>query len=226
MPSPVLSSDLPALTATADLCTRFSQLISIYDRFSEFLDWILGDDGELSDEALAGISDRTVPVGTILMYSSHSPPSSSFMLCNGQAVSRTTYADLFGRIGVSYGAGDSATTFNLPDMRSRFPVGYGPVYALAATGGAVSTPLDLTHYHGTAISSVSDNINFPTRTWSKLDNGTGATIGISGDDVDDSDGSAITTGDIASTTEIPSLAALVVPTLPPYLAVPYIIKVS
>jgi len=226
MGSPVVSGDLPALTATADLCQRFSQLISVYDRFSEFLDWLLGDDGEISDEALAGISDRTVPVGTILMYSSHTPPGSSFMLCNGQAISRTTYADLFGRIGVSYGAGDSATTFNLPDLRSRFPVGYGPIYALASTGGSVSTPLDLTHYHGTAISSGNDNINFPTRTWSKTDNGTGATIGISGDDVDDADGSAITTGDIASTTEIPSLAALVVPTLPPYLAVPFIIKVQ
>lgn len=225
MPSPVTETDLPALTATADLCTRFSQLISIYDRFSEFIGWILGDDGELSDDALAGISDRTVPVGTILMYASHTPPSDKFMLCNGQALNRTTYADLFGRIGVSYGAGDSATTFNLPDMRSRFPVGYGPIYALAATGGAVSAPLDLTHYHGTAISSGNDNINFPTRTWSKTDNGTGATIGISGDDVDDADGSAAVTGDIASTTEIPSLSALVVPTLPPYLAVPFIIKV-
>lgn len=226
MPSPVESSDLPALTTSVDLCTRFSSLINVYDQFREFLDWLLGPDGELSDEALAGISDRTVPVGTILMYGSHTPPSPNFMLCNGQAISRTTYADLFSRFGTTWGAGDGTTTFNLPDTRDRFLVGSGSAYPIAGTGGSVSTPLDLTHYHGSAISSGNDNINFPTRTWSKTDNGTGATIGISGDDVDDADTAAITTGDIATTTELPSLAALVVPTLPPYLAIPYIVRVQ
>ena len=40
--------------------------------------------------------------------------------CNGQAVSRTTYADLFTTIGTIYGAGDASTTFNVPDMRDEF----------------------------------------------------------------------------------------------------------
>lgn len=46
-----------------------------------------------------------------------------FLLCDGQAVSRTTYADLFAAIGTTFGEGDGSTTFNLPDLRSRFVKG-------------------------------------------------------------------------------------------------------
>lgn len=48
----------------------------------------------------------------------------NWLLCDGSAVSRTTYADLFLAIGTTYGAGDGSTTFNLPDMRGRVPAGY------------------------------------------------------------------------------------------------------
>jgi microcystin-dependent protein len=44
-------------------------------------------------------------------------PPSGFLLCNGDAVSRTTYANLFGVIGTTFGAGNGSTTFNLPDLR-------------------------------------------------------------------------------------------------------------
>jgi microcystin-dependent protein len=61
--------------------------------------------------------------GMISMYASATPPA-GFLLCNGQAVSRTTYADLFSVISTTYGVGDGATTFNVPDLASRFPLGY------------------------------------------------------------------------------------------------------
>jgi microcystin-dependent protein len=44
-------------------------------------------------------------------------------LCSGQAVSRSTYSDLFAAIGTTYGAGDGSTTFNVPDLRGRVPAG-------------------------------------------------------------------------------------------------------
>ena len=47
------------------------------------------------------------------------------MLCDGALISRTTYADLFAAIGVAYGAGDASTTFALPDLRGRVPIGAG-----------------------------------------------------------------------------------------------------
>lgn len=63
-----------------------------------------------------------MPIGTILDYAGSSAPS-YFLLCYGQAISRTTYAALFAVIGVTYGAGDSTTTFNLPDCRGRVVAG-------------------------------------------------------------------------------------------------------
>jgi microcystin-dependent protein len=64
----------------------------------------------------------TIFAGTILPYGGSSAPS-GFLLCFGQAVSRSTYADLFAAIGTTFGAGDGSTTFNVPDLRGRIPAG-------------------------------------------------------------------------------------------------------
>lgn len=64
------------------------------------------------------------PIGTILPYGGASAPSGWF-LCQGQAVSRTTYSELFTVIGTNFGVGDGSTTFNLPDMRESVPKGAG-----------------------------------------------------------------------------------------------------
>jgi len=61
--------------------------------------------------------------GMIAMYGSATPPT-GFLNCDGSAVSRTTYADLFAVVGTSFGAGDGSTTFNLPNLQGRFPLGY------------------------------------------------------------------------------------------------------
>ena len=65
-----------------------------------------------------------VPTGVVLPFGGSTVPE-GFLLCNGAAISRTTYAKLFAAIGTLYGAGDGATTFNLPDMRDRFAEGAG-----------------------------------------------------------------------------------------------------
>lgn len=65
-----------------------------------------------------------IPAGVILTFGGSTVPE-GFLLCNGAAISRTTYAKLFAAIGTLYGAGDGATTFNLPDMRDRFAEGAG-----------------------------------------------------------------------------------------------------
>ena len=64
------------------------------------------------------------PLGTIIPFGGASIPS-GWLLCDGAAISRTDYADLFSVIGESFGAGDGSTTFNLPDMRESVPVGSG-----------------------------------------------------------------------------------------------------
>lgn len=77
-------------------------------------------------------------VGTVKMYAGSSAPT-GWMVCDGTAVSRATYADLFAVIGETYGNGDGSTTFNLPNLKGRVPVGHDSGQtefdALGETGG-------------------------------------------------------------------------------------------
>lgn len=63
-----------------------------------------------------------VPVGKIDIFAGRTVPS-GFLLCDGRAVSRTTYSKLYSAIGTVYGNGNGSTTFNLPNMQGRVPVG-------------------------------------------------------------------------------------------------------
>ena len=60
------------------------------------------------------------PIAEILAVATDTAPSSDFLLCDGSAVSRTQYAELFAAIGTTHGQGDGSTTFNIPDYRGRF----------------------------------------------------------------------------------------------------------
>jgi microcystin-dependent protein len=63
-----------------------------------------------------------MPAGTVTQTARVTAPA-GWLLCEGQAVSRTTFARLFDAIGTTYGAGDGSTTFTLPNLRGRVPVG-------------------------------------------------------------------------------------------------------
>lgn len=102
-----------------------------------------------------------VPLGTVLMHAGLTAPP-GFLLCQGQAVSRTTYAKLFAVIGTYFGVGDGSTTFNLPNLINRFPFGAGGSRVVGGhetdTGGSGSAALgagdwarmDHIHAHGAA----------------------------------------------------------------------------
>jgi microcystin-dependent protein len=83
-----------------------------------------------------------MPPGSIIPYGGTDAPT-GFLLCNGSAVSRTTYAALFGVVGTLYGGGDGVHTFNLPNLADKFLRGAGTI-ALGAFGGSD------THDHGAA----------------------------------------------------------------------------
>jgi len=76
-----------------------------------------------------------IPTATIVPWSDSSVPT-GFLECNGAAVSRSTYADLFAIIGTTYGSGDGSTTFDLPDLQDNVAVGKSGTKNLASTGGA------------------------------------------------------------------------------------------
>jgi microcystin-dependent protein len=78
--------------------------------------------GEFLVHSLASL-DCYVPIGSGFDFWGTTAPSSAFAFPYGQAVSRTTYATLFSRLGTQYGTGDGSTTFNLPDKRGRVSAG-------------------------------------------------------------------------------------------------------
>lgn len=103
-----------------------------------------------------------VPVGSITMYGSNVVPA-GWLLCDGTAVNRVTYAALFTIIGTTFGAGDGSTTFNVPDLRGRFPVGRNGADAafdtLNESGGSKDAvvvshkhSVDLNHDHPNVVS--------------------------------------------------------------------------
>lgn len=99
--------------------------ISVFDPMTSNLnsDWKINGKLCISGQC-ANENDIKTPVGTIFPFAGSTIPQ-SYLRCDGSAVSRTTYTDLFSVIGTTYGVGDSSTTFNLPDLRGRTVVGVG-----------------------------------------------------------------------------------------------------
>jgi len=83
------------------------------------------------------------PAGSLTAYAGASAPA-GWLLCDGTAVSRTTYATLFGLLSTTYGAGNGTTTFNLPDMRGRMPMGAGTGAGQGASGSGAPSGTALT----------------------------------------------------------------------------------
>ena len=81
-----------------------------------------------------------VPAGIIEPFAGTTVPE-GYLLCDGSAVDRTTYATLFGVIGTTFGAGDGSTTFNLPDLGGRVPLGVSSTHLLGSTGGSETVTL-------------------------------------------------------------------------------------
>lgn len=90
--------------------------------------------GTAATQAAAGNDGRFPQVGDLIP--SAASTRAGCLLCDGSAVSRTTYAALFAAIGTTYGAGDGSTTFNVPDLRGRVPLGAGTGTAAGATAHA------------------------------------------------------------------------------------------
>ena len=71
------------------------------------------------------------PVGAMLIWLTDTAPN-GWLLCYGQEISRSTYARLFALIGTTFGIGDGSTTFDLPDLRGRLPLGQDDMGGVSA----------------------------------------------------------------------------------------------
>ncbi len=123
-------------------------------------------------------TSATIPTGTVLPYAGTDAPD-EYLICDGAAVSRTTYADLFAVIGETYGAGDSSTTFNVPDLKGRAVFGKaasGTFQTLGDTGGAET---DTVAAHSHALAAGVEITNTGSGSWDHTtESGGGATVDI------------------------------------------------
>jgi len=164
---------------------------------------------------------NSVVTGTINMWPGIAAPT-GYLLCQGAAFSRTTYAALFAIIGTTFGAGDGSTTFNVPNYNDRMPIGVGTIaLGIGSTGGSkdavvvshthTATVTDPTHFHGNA------------NTWSGWNSGGGSNNGINGGVSTTANNTAAASTGISvanSTTGVSGTNA----NLPPYLGINFIIK--
>ena len=84
--------------------------------------YLATNSGATAPEWVTAPTSDSVPTGVLNPYAGATAPA-GWLLCFGQAISRTTYSTLFTAIGTTYGVGDGSTTFNLPDMRGQGTAG-------------------------------------------------------------------------------------------------------
>jgi microcystin-dependent protein len=94
--------------------------------------------GDVSDERIFAYAPGAAKPGDVKVIA-HDSPDRGWLLCNGQAISRTVFADLFAKIATTFGSGDGSTSFNVPDWRGRFLIGLdsakSAIDAVGKTGG-------------------------------------------------------------------------------------------
>lgn len=124
-------------------------------------------------------SAPTAEVGTVDSFAQATPPD-GWLECNGATVSRTAYAALFAKIGTTWGAGDGATTFQIPDLRGEFVRGWDNGRGVD-TGRALGTPQAdelKAHTHGRGLNVVGGsqgaggNVSLPSYTQTDPTGGT------------------------------------------------------
>lgn len=166
----------------------------------------------LRDDGTWAAAGGSSPAGAITAYGAASAPT-GWLLCDGTAASRTTYAALFAVISTTYGVGDGSTTFNLPDLQGRIPVGLGShadVNALADNDGSALADRRPKHKH---------TVNDPTHEHTMPGAGGGGGDGMAG-----------TSGGVSTAMNLAATGITVGPQTnsptdgPAYLVVNYIIK--
>lgn len=188
--------------------------------------------------------------GEIVAYGGADAPS-GWLLCDGSLLNRSEFASLFAVIGTSYGAGDGMTTFKLPDLRERLPLGVGADTGRGTTGGVKTQTLTMAHipshthtidhdHPSVTTSAVGDHSHGAGSYTVSRRSGAGAAAGAAMGTVDingtvNVDGNSGPAGNHSHTVDVPNFAGSsgaagsATPTpldnMPPFQAVNYIIKV-
>jgi microcystin-dependent protein len=117
---------------------------TLQNTFPNFTSAALASTQAQIDAAVAA-TPFAVPTGAVMDFAMATAPT-GWLACDGQAISRTTYAALFTAIGTTWGVGDGSTTFNVPPLQSYFRR-HRQVAGLAGVVGTLQNPSNLTHTH-------------------------------------------------------------------------------
>lgn len=130
-----------------------SQMNSNFTAVKTFVDNLSNgtniDAGAVTTDKLAAATVQLLaPTGVVNAYAGSVAPT-GWLLCDGTAVSRSTYSALFALVGTTYGVGDGSATFNLPNLKGRMPIGRDAAQAefdvLGETGGSKTSTAPHTH---------------------------------------------------------------------------------
>ena len=177
--------------------------------------------GLITDAQLAS-SQALEVTGVIKMWPTATAPT-GYLVCNGQAVSRTTFAALFSVLGTTFGVGNGSTTFNVPNYVDRMPIGSGNLYTTNSQGGSrdaivvshthTATVTDPGHTHSIFARSLGASPTTPNWIMADVNSGGGQNIPTT---------SSATTGVSVSVSSTGSSGTNA--NLPPYIGINFIIK--
>lgn len=108
----------------------------------------------MSQKAVTDALGTALPPGIIVPFAASNPPA-GWLICDGVAVSRSTYNSLFSIIGTTYGVGDGSTTFNIPDLRRMFIRGVDATRSV----GSIEQDQNKSHSHTGSISSAGNHFH-------------------------------------------------------------------
>lgn len=137
--TPITTSVL-TLDNNAPMCDKLKALHSAGDVIKELVTYLFDNNGNPAPGFIDALGAALSPVGAASFWLMPSVPN-GFIILNGQAVDRVTYANLFAVYGTAYGAGNGTTSFNLPDMTDRVPVGASANKAVGSKAGAATVTL-------------------------------------------------------------------------------------
>ena len=177
-------------------------------------------------------SFNLIPAGCIMMWATSTAPL-KWLLCDGTAVSRTTYANLFAAISTTYGTGDGSTTFNLPDFRGRTGIGAGAgtgltTRTLGATSGTETVTLSVaempTHKHTVTDSGHTHGITVKTVGYTSTYNGLSEATGAPNNSTNVANQTYTTASATTGITIADAGSSSAHNNMQPYLVINYIIK--
>lgn len=141
MASPITAESFDNQSFSGSVCSLFRQKLLSNDKMKLLLEYLFDDDGNIQTTFATDLIGLLQPIGTLVQTPMDvGLDGGEWVLCDGRAISRSTYAALFAKVGTTFGVGDGSETFNVPDIRHKFLLGSG-TYAVSTTGGADTVTL-------------------------------------------------------------------------------------